>query len=1083
LSRRRKVFRLQGVSLSEKAKNTESGGTLGAWFLSQSRLALENSRIIWRNEKNGREVTFDGVSVELQNMSARHRLNASMQLPAQMGKELRLALDIHGNLLNQKDWVGELYLKARQVKPAQWIEKFDYQGVRFTRGNVDLELWSSWQGGLLEGGEGVFDVSDLVVSRNKRKLPISQLSGQWRYRNNEHGWQLMVQNATLRDGNEITSPFHLQLQDLDGVSSIRAENLDIDRLMAFTPYLPGVSAAQRKQLHELAPAGWVDTLRVDLKEGELIGVTASLKEFSCEPSQQIPGMNGLNAQLGFDGNNALLDVDTESLTLDMPTLFENSLSLQKTRGIVHASREGKGWRLVTNGLQVDNSDVHLQLGMSLQIAPNESPLIAMVGHFSDGLARAAPAYLPAKIMSPGSVHWLKRAFSGGIVEDGSLLVHGVLDHSLMREQQGRFEVRFNAKDVALDYQEGWPRLAGVRGEAVFSGKGMEVRTTAARLYTSPVGATTVRIRDFAHPLLELDGVVHSTATDALRFLREAPFTEGIDLRGFTAKGNAPVRLKMAIPLSAAVAKESPLSIDGEVKLQRNHLHFAKGVDLAGTSGVLKFTEKRFTADEIKATMYGFPATLAVYTEPGDGDQRGKTVVAVRGHARAKSVHDELELPILERASGESDWQASLQLNPGEEGGVLLDIYSDLEGVAVDLPAPMTKEAEVSRPFSITLGLGGSYRGRHSLQYGQLLSATWQQDDFGGELLRLAVRLGEGDVPELPGQRLIRVSGSLDDFNWLPWRKLSARYLPGDNAADGLPLQIHMRRLHLVKQEGEAESSDALTRMPTIDLSVVDFAYDDLVIGGISGRILPASSGLVRFNNILIAAPNFKVESSGSWYPGGKSRFNLNLTSGNLGKMFRDLGFASVIEGGKTRAKGEVEWPGSPLAFSLETIQANGRVNIEEGVIEQIDPGAGKLLGLLSLEALPRRLFLDFSDLSQKGLRFSSIKGDIRIQNGDAVTDKIVLKSLPAEVLITGRTGLIKHDFEQTVTVVPHVSDTVSVAGALAWGPEVAAVLALLQSLFKVDEASMTRYEITGTWEEPVITRQEPAPVAANKNGE
>jgi uncharacterized protein YhdP len=68
-------------------------------------------------------------------------------------------------------------------------------------------------------------------------------------------------------------------------------------------------------------------------------------------------------------------------------------------------------------------------------------------------------------------------------------------------------------------------------------------------------------------------------------------------------------------------------------------------------------------------------------------------------------------------------------------------------------------------------------------------------------------------------------------------------------------------------------------------------------------------------------------------------------------------------------------------------------------------------------------------------------------------------------------------------VVPNVAGTVSIAGALAWGPEVAAMLALFQGLFKsgIEEATMTRYEIHGTWEKPVIVRleQESEPVAAS----
>jgi uncharacterized protein YhdP len=109
------------------------------------------------------------------------------------------------------------------------------------------------------------------------------------------------------------------------------------------------------------------------------------------------------------------------------------------------------------------------------------------------------------------------------------------------------------------------------------------------------------------------------------------------------------------------------------------------------------------------------------------------------------------------------------------------------------------------------------------------------------------------------------------------------------------------------------------------------------------------------------------------------------------------------------------------------------------------------------------------------LQFSRIEGDIRFADGNALTDNLHLESLPANMLITGRTGLAEHDFDQLIAVVPNVSGTVSVAGALAWGPQAAAVLMVLQKLFKsgIDAATMTRYELTGSWNAPKLTRLDP----------
>lgn len=1075
-------FRLQGVTLSEKAKSGQGGGDLGAWFLSQSRLALENSRIIWRNDKTGRDTVFEGVSVELQNVIERHRLNASVQLPEEIGKTLRLALDIRGNLLNQNDWVGDLYIKAAQVKPSQWVKGVEYQGLSIDRGDVNLEMWSTWRNGLLESVEGEFDLAELKIKRNAKTLPVNRLSGQWRYRTGDEGWQLLLQNAVIRNGDEKTTPFSLQLEQLNGLASVRAENLDIDRLMNFSPYLPGLTGTRYKQLQQMMPGGWVDTLRVDLRDGELIGAVAAVNNFRCAPWQQIPGVSGLTARLGFDGNNGSIELDSRDLVLTLPELFENTLPLQNARGMVKVGRLGKGWRVVSDDLDIDNDDLHMMVGMSLQLQPGESPLLALIGSFKDGRARSVPTYLPVKIMPEGSVQWLKSAFLGGLVTSGSVMLHGRMEQSLLKEKQGRFEVRFDANDVTLNFMDDWPHLKAVRGEALFTGRGMQVKIEEGRMYGSRIGKTVVGIADFQHSQLAVEGTVQASAQDALRFLREAPFSRDMGLQSFTGQGSTPIQLKLSIPLSDEMVKKSPLSVEGSVALQGNQFHFARGVELSKVKGKLNFTEKSFSAEEISAKMYGFPATLTVFTEGGKFDQRGTTVVAVRGHATAAAVHKELGLQLLEMASGESDWQARMTLTPGEEGGVSLNIFSDLKGVAINLPPPMGKAAEIDRSLALTLGLGGQQRGIHSLQYNGRFNAAWQLDNNSGKVRRLSVLLGKAEAAQLPEQEVLQIGGIMEDVRWLQWRKVIDHYFPDTQGEQKMPLVIAMQRLHLAKMEGEPEKNDALARMPKIDLDIRDFAYDDIQLGGIAGRIEPSPTR-VSFRAMRINAPNFKLEGSGSWRPGGKTRLQLALNSSNLGKMFRSMGFASVIDGGKTKANGDVEWPGSPLEFSLKGLAAKGRINIEDGVIDQIDPGAGKLLGLLSLEALPRRLFLDFSDLSGKGLKFSSIKGDLRIRDGDARTDNLVLKSSPADILVTGRTGLVARDFDQLVSVVPNVAGTVSVAGALAWGPQVAAVLAIIQGLFKsgIDEATMTQYEIHGTWEKPEIIRLEPEPVAETEN--
>ena len=131
-----------------------------------------------------------------------------------------------------------------------------------------------------------------------------------------------------------------------------------------------------------------------------------------------------------------------------------------------------------------------------------------------------------------------------------------------------------------------------------------------------------------------------------------------------------------------------------------------------------------------------------------------------------------------------------------------------------------------------------------------------------------------------------------------------------------------------------------------------------------------------------------------------------------------------------------------------------------------------MLGLLSVGALPRRLSLDFSDLTDKGFAFDSVKGDFEFKNGNAYTSNLVLKGPAAEIGVVGRTGLAARDYDQTAKVTGHFGGPLAAAGALAAGPAIGAAVLLFSTLFKEPLSGIARgyYRITGSWDQPKVER-------------
>jgi len=158
-------------------------------------------------------------------------------------------------------------------------------------------------------------------------------------------------------------------------------------------------------------------------------------------------------------------------------------------------------------------------------------------------------------------------------------------------------------------------------------------------------------------------------------------------------------------------------------------------------------------------------------------------------------------------------------------------------------------------------------------------------------------------------------------------------------------------------------------------------------------------------------------------------------------------------------------------FDAARAEGNLHLNIKKGNIAEVEAGAGRLLGLFSLSALPRRLALDFRDTFKAGFQFDEINGDFTFRDGNAYTDNLTTTSPVAQITVEGRTGYLQQDFDQKVVVTPKVSGSLPVAGGLIFGLEIGAAIVLFDKIFgdKINKASSREYHVTGSWDEPVIT--------------
>lgn len=335
-------------------------------------------------------------------------------------------------------------------------------------------------------------------------------------------------------------------------------------------------------------------------------------------------------------------------------------------------------------------------------------------------------------------------------------------------------------------------------------------------------------------------------------------------------------------------------------------------------------------------------------------------------------------------------------------------------------------------------------------------------------------VGQLSVPEAAGAT---VSGRLQRVWWQaaatpapPPGRDSVR--SGSILVESLPEQT--RR--------SAEQTDPAS-LPPLALDVADLRFGQLALGSAVLRTHPVAGGL-QLQTLQLSSPQQSINVTGQWLgTGATARTHLvtHIRTRDMGRFMQALGYGGQLRGGEGRLDLDLAWPGAPTAFTLAGLQGQLDGEVRNGQLLEVEPGAGRVLGLLSIAQLPRRMLLDFRDFFAKGLAFNRIEGGMHFDEGIARSERIRMVGPAVDITLRGQADLRRETFDQTVEVNPRSGNLLTVVGAVAGGPVGAAVGAAANAVLAkpLGEIGARTYHVTGPWKDPkveVIDRErKPAP--------
>jgi uncharacterized protein YhdP len=225
---------------------------------------------------------------------------------------------------------------------------------------------------------------------------------------------------------------------------------------------------------------------------------------------------------------------------------------------------------------------------------------------------------------------------------------------------------------------------------------------------------------------------------------------------------------------------------------------------------------------------------------------------------------------------------------------------------------------------------------------------------------------------------------------------------------------------------------------------------------------------LKFNGRL----NWVVQANKGGAPVNLTSMDFKLNSPQVGNLLTKLGFPGTVKRGVATMEGQVSWPATPFGFDPATLSGNFKMTAKDGQFSKMDPGVGRLLGLLSLQSLPQRFSLDFRDIFSEGLAFEAIQGRFDIRDGLMKTSDLEMDTPSAVVLMNGETNLANQTQDVVVTVRPALSNSVAL-GVTVLNPIAGAVTFAAQKVLgdPLSKVFSFKYHITGTWSDPLVDKE------------
>lgn len=1038
---------IDGISadaLSTEEMTPEKSKQLLGWLSQQERLIIKHISAYFYFDDGGL-IPVSGLNVSILNNGGRYKLKGSARLDQTSSTDFQLLGDGYFDLEHFADIDGKFYFAAKNIIPAQWQSLFPKATEHFEGGRGGIELWLDMHKGTVGSIQAQVQVENLAwrLLNSQHSQLVQLFTANLSWKPDSSGWELHGDQINLRVGglNWPENQFLLKHNKEQQTYQLFVKNIIIESLLATAFDWP----KSIKHLLELKPQGILQDSQIQIQvngggfmipsvpllpsagkvaissvsseqvswmhNNEIIYVLTRFEQlgWNAQSTLNIPEVKNLTGVIHWQPDEGRLELESEDTTIAIPSYPKQKLTL--LNGAFDWKELNDGLRISIDRFVVNKADMTLSVqGVLDQVTRNSAGNIRLGAEFSGKNIEQWMAFLPKKKLKPKLYSWLTKDLKHIGSLSGKLTLNGLADDFPFDNNKGAFLINAHASDADLYINSKWKIIKDLEANLHVKNRNFNVDIINADLQGVPVKQMNLRIDDIGHDKesLVIAGSVHGSLQKMIYYVIASPLKNKLALlQQLTTKGAAALNLKLEIPL---YPENDTLLAKGDLTFKNNAMEVrydAMKFNLEHINGQLFFDQEGVNESTLSATTLGHPLAIRIQSVK---NPKPATTITIDSEWTAESLKNQLNMPLFSIPQGSFPIHVVLSLANKESDADTITLNSSLINVRAK----------------------------------QLSKKDW------------AFNLQQKNI-------------NADLVYHIPTNKISGA--------------IH--RLHLEQFASEAGSIDADTapkkrpeEIPNLDLRIDDFSVGALSIGAVT---LQSTTKPQRWilDKCRIVTPEYQFTLQGDWTQNkeiNKTKLHVQFETNNLNKTLQLWDINPVVDAKKGYVEFQGGWNDSIYNFSRASLNGSLFVQLKNGRITHLSEeteeklGLGKLLSILSLQTIPRRLQLDFSDLAHQGYSFDIFQGNFTINKGIMNTQDSYLDGPVAYASMKGDLDLVKRIYNLNLKISPHITASLPIVATIAGGPVAGVATWVATKIINqgMQKISAYSYKVSGPWSQPVV---------------